>query len=301
MNPLFSIIIPTFNRSKQLVECLRSMVRLDYPVEKFEIIIVDDGGSSVLKPHVDPFENELNITLLKQKNSGPASARNLGAKNSKGEILVFLDDDCIPPLNWLYVLEASLAEQPASIIGGKIVNKNTSNIYAIMSQLTLDFFYINNRNNENNPGYISTCNLAVPKTIFNEIKGFNSKFRISEDREFCDRIISNCFDIVYLPDLLIQHNDYIKTFSGYCARSFRYGRGAYKYNSMRKLRGLKNIYRNSSLFYKNLKWLFYPFKNEKFGRALKVFILLIVWHLSISTGLLWESLVSKKLMADDFE
>ena len=82
-----SIIIPIFNSGKTIKACLKSLTKQSL---KPEIIIVDDGSKDDFKSIVQSFPQ---VKLLIQKHQGPAVARNLGAKQAKGKILVFVDSD----------------------------------------------------------------------------------------------------------------------------------------------------------------------------------------------------------------
>src|SRR5713226_6572342 len=99
--PFFSIIVPTYNHPKQLAACLQSLARLEYPRDRFEVIVVDDGGAAALEAVVAPFKNQIDVMLLRQSHSGPAAARNTGAARAKGEFLAFTGADCTPATNWL--------------------------------------------------------------------------------------------------------------------------------------------------------------------------------------------------------
>lgn len=93
--PLISVIIPVYNRQIELTRCLESLSSQIYS-EKFEVIIVDDGSTENLNVIVNAFEGKLHLSYFKIDNSGgPARPRNIGAKNSQGKWLSFLDcDDC---------------------------------------------------------------------------------------------------------------------------------------------------------------------------------------------------------------
>ena len=94
--PFFSIIIPTYNRTAPLTNCLYFLTLLDYPRNCFEVIVVNDGGETKLEAIADTFRNQINLNLITQPHSGPAAARNTGAAKAKGEFLAFTDDDCMP-------------------------------------------------------------------------------------------------------------------------------------------------------------------------------------------------------------
>lgn len=90
--PTVSVIIPTYNRKESLLHTLDSLSRQTYPAERFEVIVVDDGGSDGTDQIVQtayPFR----LRYLCQENQGSAAARNYGAVQSRGDILAFIDDD----------------------------------------------------------------------------------------------------------------------------------------------------------------------------------------------------------------
>ena len=92
MSELISVIMPAFNEEKSIGECLKSLKNQSY--KPIEIIVVDDGShDNTLKIISNLKSQTSNLKLLRQNHLGPGPARNLGASNSKGEILVFVDAD----------------------------------------------------------------------------------------------------------------------------------------------------------------------------------------------------------------
>ena len=87
MKKLISIIIPVYNEEKSISECLTSLQ--GQTLQGGEVIVIDDGSTDHTVELVKKFE----VTLLKQNHQGPGAARNLGAKKTKGDILVFVDAD----------------------------------------------------------------------------------------------------------------------------------------------------------------------------------------------------------------
>ena len=115
---LFSIIVPTYNRPDKLAACLQSFVELEYPHDKFQVIVVNDSTEISVETTISPFLHQLNLTLLTQPNSGPATARNTGSFAATGKFLVFTDDDCTVAADWLQNLESRFVETPDCLIGG---------------------------------------------------------------------------------------------------------------------------------------------------------------------------------------
>lgn len=94
--PLFSVIIPTFNRRKELERCLNYLVLQTF--KDFEVIICDDGSTDSTSNLIKNFNGKLNIQYLWNENwGGPAHPRNIGINASKGKWICFLDSD-----DWWY-------------------------------------------------------------------------------------------------------------------------------------------------------------------------------------------------------
>lgn len=92
-----SIIIPTYNRQRLLEKTLRSLFNQSFPKDHYEIVIVDDGSTDETEEMVKNLSliSPVKIKYFKQENKGPGSARNKGASNADGEILIFCDSDII--------------------------------------------------------------------------------------------------------------------------------------------------------------------------------------------------------------
>jgi glycosyltransferase involved in cell wall biosynthesis len=102
----FSVVVPTYRRAAALKETLAALAALDYPADRFEVIVVDDGGDEASARVVDDVRAaQPTFRYVAQPNQGPASARNHGARVAEGEVLVFCDDDAIvePEHLWLHL------------------------------------------------------------------------------------------------------------------------------------------------------------------------------------------------------
>ena len=94
--PTFSIIVPTYNRAERIKLLIKSLLKINYPKENFEIIIVNDGSKDNTLEILEPFSNDLKVYTI--KNSERGFARNYGASKSKNQYLNFFDSDdiCLP-------------------------------------------------------------------------------------------------------------------------------------------------------------------------------------------------------------
>jgi GT2 family glycosyltransferase len=96
-NPTYSIVIPTFRRAGQLGDCLRSVCSLDYPLDRLEVIVIDNGGAEHTRAAADPFVDRLAIRyLVNPKNRGYGFSVNRGIVESTGDRILLLNDDARP-------------------------------------------------------------------------------------------------------------------------------------------------------------------------------------------------------------
>ncbi|MBL7196669.1 MAG: glycosyltransferase [Candidatus Omnitrophica bacterium] len=104
MNDLFlSVIIPTHNRKDVLEKCLTALFNQSLDKSNYEIIIIDDGSNDGTERIVKSLmkDSVYRLKYFSQENRGPAAARNIGIKNAKGKIVLFLGDDIIASYNLL--------------------------------------------------------------------------------------------------------------------------------------------------------------------------------------------------------
>ena len=290
--PFFSIIVPTFNRPTQLTACLQSLTHLDNARNRFEVIVVDDGSGMPPKDIVSSFCHQLTVTLITQPHRGPAMARNMGAKEAKGEFLAFTDDDCHPAPNWLQSLAARFATRPDHAIGGLTLNALPHNLYSTASQLVINYLYAYYNADPHQARFFTSNNLALPADRFRSIGEFNSTFpqAAGEDREFCERWRHHGYQMTYAPEVLVYHT-HVFNFSTYWRKHFTYGRGAYRYHQVRAQRGF-GPFRPDPKFY--IRLILNPFIQKQRKRTLRVTVLLMISQVANGLGFLWEGLNQHK-------
>lgn len=119
--PLISVVIPTHNRREMLREMLESLEKQTLPSSEFEVVVVDDGGSDDTPEMVRDLETSFCLRAIAQPQSGPSRARNHGAQEASGQLLVFLDDDLMPEPTLLASHADILKQDPANVVLGKLM------------------------------------------------------------------------------------------------------------------------------------------------------------------------------------
>lgn len=229
MDCLFSIVIPTHDRPRQLRVCLAALGAVDYPRERFEVIVANDGGDVPPDELVRDLGARMSLQIFSQPNLGPSAARNAAVARSRGRFLVFTDDDCVPPPDWLTRLEAAVKRSPNALVGGRTINLLADNPYSTASHLLLEYVYDYYSDSAlADRRFFASNHFALPAEGFARICGFDETFRAAEDREFCRRWVASGGMLAYDPDVVMYHAHE----SGLLTlprQHFRYGRGAYPF------------------------------------------------------------------------
>ena len=288
----FSVVIPTYSRPESLRACLESMAEQSYPKRQFEVVVVDDGSPNSVEPIISPFRERLNLTLARQENGGPSSARNVGASLARGQFLAFTDDDCMPARNWLHEFESHFNCQSDCMLGGRTVNRLVDDVYAVSSQILVDMLYefYNAAAESGVARFFTANNLAVPADDFARLGGFNDTFRwaAAEDRELCDRWVHSGRRMIFASEAVVQHAHHL-SLPGFCRQHFSYGRGVVAYQRMRAQLGLGSLIGPRGFHAQFLKLCWPLLKQLPPGRSSAVACLLLLSQLSTAAGFACES------------
>lgn len=286
---IFSIIIPTYARPRQLASCLHSLAHLDYSRDRFEVIVVEDGSRVPVESVTASLRDRINIRVFAQRHAGPATARNTGAAQARGEFLVFTDDDCEPAPGWLKKMAVYFSTSPDCVIGGRTLNALPRNPYSTASQILIDYLYAYYNQDPNQARFFTTNNLALPKKLFHEIDGFDVTYLCAsaEDREFCSRWVHHGHRMTYASEALVYHAHEL-TFRTFWRQHFNYGRGAFYFHQIGSRRDQEGIKLEPLSFYLNL--LNHPFSGRQSHRALLLTVLLLVSQAAHAAGFFWQKM-----------
>jgi len=221
-----SIIIPAYNREKTLRRCLTSLGNQDYPRDKFEIIVVDDGSSDGTVQMLSNLAKKYrNLRYIKQFRKGPASARNLGAKHARGEIIGFTDDDCVLSKDWIKLMVDSHGRNPEFTAVGGLTSVSNEKNNIIVSQFLSNCSIQIGLNGGREIIFFPTCNVSFKKGIFNKYK-FDEKFPLpgGEDLEFFWRLFKDGHKFLWNKDIRVTHYRN-ETLNSFIRQAHIYGRG----------------------------------------------------------------------------
>lgn len=215
--PSISVVVPTRDRVQALETCLAALDRQTL-AERIEVVVVDDGSvaaeevAGVVGAHP-------RVRLVRRDGAGPAAARNAGAREARGEMLCFTDDDCVPESDWVEQLAAAIREGTDAVAGRTV---NPPGALGAAAEV------ISAAPAAAEP-FAPSNNLACTRAAF-EAVSFDESYRdaAAEDRDWCTRLVASGFTLRSQPSAVVHHRARL-TLSTFFRRQVRYGRGAYRY------------------------------------------------------------------------
>jgi GT2 family glycosyltransferase len=219
----FSIVLATTSgRSETLRRCLASIFANDYPQELFEVIVVDSGiddrGLAVIESFKKKHQN-LYFYSPGWGNVGPAKARNLGIQKAQNEIVVFTDDDCVVPTDWLKRLSEGYERYGAIAgVGGYLEAPPAVLQSSIFAQY--EKFHEWSKYNIQNHEFISkkrdeapfeTNNISYKREVLERVGGFDEDYspvRSGEDGDLKERVLELGQPLLFVPLKVTHLQDY---------------------------------------------------------------------------------------------
>ncbi|MES2142417.1 MAG: glycosyltransferase family 2 protein [Pseudomonadota bacterium] len=206
MNPLFSIILTTYNRSHFLPRAIRSVLQQAFT--NFELIIIDDCSIDNTKQIITEFTDN-RITYIQQTyNQGVSNARNLGIEQAHGEYICFLDDDDEYHPNFLKETHHFLEKKQQPFIG--FIRVGIANVFTL-GNLATGKKRIKTKiwdlDKEKDLLFITEMvygELIYHRLCFERVGFFNSKLNFAEDLDLILRMLAAGLDYTSIPKVLIN-------------------------------------------------------------------------------------------------
>lgn len=196
--PLVSVIVPHYNDVGNLQRCLESLRSQTFPGAAFEVVVADNQSTVSLAPVLQAFSEFMHLVVEPRKGAG--AARNAGRLAARGEILAFIDSDCLADANWLEYGVRAIAG--ADLIGGQVqcytqsAKRTGADIFELI-------FAFNQKDYVERKGFSVTANLFVRAATFDRVGPF--LVGPSEDVEWCRRARALGFVLAYDAAPLVRH------------------------------------------------------------------------------------------------
>tara|TARA_R110002072_G_scaffold278088_2_gene439906 strand:- start:11181 stop:12134 length:954 start_codon:yes stop_codon:yes gene_type:complete len=203
----FSIIIPVYNRPKEIDELLESLTKQDFS-DDFEILIIEDGSTEKCDAIIEKYHCQLNLKYFLKENSGAGASRNFGMQKALGNFFIILDSDVIVPKQYLSEVKKALENNFTDAFGGPDASHKSFTAlqkainYSMTSVLTTGGI----RGKKQAVGKFQprSFNLGLSKKAFEKTKGF-SKMKNGEDIDLTFRLWENGFETQLIDNAFVYH------------------------------------------------------------------------------------------------
>jgi GT2 family glycosyltransferase len=220
--PFVSVVVPALNADTELNACLSSLARLDYPAERHEVIVVDNGSTGrtarLVRAHC--------FRYVRETRRGVAYARNAGIRAARGEIVAFTDTDCAVSTGWLTALAPQFENARIGAVAGAIVPYPPETEAQRYAARRLSHSQLRPLSHPDRP-FGMTPNLALRKDVLTRIGLFDVRFPGGgfEDADLCWRLAEETeLELAYASRAVAFHR-YRATAWQFLDQHYRYGFG----------------------------------------------------------------------------
>jgi GT2 family glycosyltransferase len=199
MGDRVSVVIPTHNRPEAMARLLASITESNTS-DSPEVVVVDDG--SVAHTYDDLVARYPGVTWIREAQSGPATARNRGWRNSTGDVVVFVDDDCV-------LAPAALSRLRDALVADDAVGATIEPLHR--GRLVADFMHaehlVAHKVEDGNVRWLVTACLGVRRAALEGLGGFDENLSHGgEDVDLSLRLKQAGFRLSVCPGSLVYHD-----------------------------------------------------------------------------------------------
>lgn len=205
--PFVTIVIPVFNEEDYIGMCLGSLIESNYPRQKIEILVVDNGSTDRTKEIVSEFD----VSLLEKPFVKVGAVRNYGVTRSRGEVIAFLDSDCIVDKDWLKKGVSAVIRCGNCAIGGQYLIRDDASWLE-------RYWILNGGKDKVHQTTLVGGNIFIKRDHFDDIGGFDESLSAGEDSELTERIKYQGYRVEIDPELSVVHLGYPSSIKGFLKR-----------------------------------------------------------------------------------
>ena len=200
---MISVVIPAYNESDNIQTCIDSLKAQSLPQKNYEIIVVDNNSTDNTLELI----KKLGVICTVEYRKGPAAAKNAGIRLAKGNIIAFIDGDCIATKDWLKNIVSGFEISNVGCIAGSITAMENDNISPLESFLIKKGHLSQAQHIENSfLPFAATANAAYRKEVLDRIGLFDEGLLIGEDADLSWRMqLFTNYKVMYIPEAAVFH------------------------------------------------------------------------------------------------
>ena len=200
---MISVILPSYNSENTIQKCLNGLLNQSYK-GNYEIILVDSSVDRTPQIVSKNFPS-INFIHLEQK-TDPGTARNMGIEKAKGDLIAFIDSDCIASADWLKKIVSAHKSTSYNVIGGVVNNGNQKDDIVGLAGYISEFRDFLPGSQRQTVKHIPTCNISYKKKIFQKFGNFQGKYYPQEDLVFNHKLFLCGEKILRDPQIQVYHH-----------------------------------------------------------------------------------------------
>lgn len=194
-----SVVIPTLNEEKNISRCLQSLLEMTFPLDEWEVFVVDNGSRDKTKEIAESFADKMSVQVLCVPEVTIGALRNAGAARARGDIFAFLDADCSVAADW--ALKACLRLDGAiAVTGSNYSLPPNASWIARAWDVT-----INKKRQAGWKEFLPSGNLFVKRSAFEKVGGFDESLMTNEDYDLCFRLRQVGYGVFCDPGVIAIH------------------------------------------------------------------------------------------------
>lgn len=205
--PSVSVIIPAKNEEKYIGRCLEAVSNLEYPKDKIDVFVIDNKSTDKTVECARKFTT---VRVL-EKEGTISAVRNFGGQQAKGEILAFLDADCIPERKWLLKATKTLIEKNDVAVVGAVLEIENKPYVPWVEKYWLEYLNTKLCAGLNYVSTISSFCFLVRRKTMDAVNWFNENLETCEDSDLGYRISQNGNKLVIDENIKTVHLRNAKT------------------------------------------------------------------------------------------
>jgi glycosyltransferase involved in cell wall biosynthesis len=212
-----SVVVPVYNGQATIADCLDSLLRLDYPSDACEVVVVDNGSTDRTPAILDRYAPH--VRVVHESSRGRSQARNAGVRHARGDVVAFTDADCTLHADWLSRIVVPLADEAVGMVGGTVLARRPCNHVAKYGEVIHDH---ERAITKTDPPHVLGGNCAARRSTVEAIGGFDPSFSRSQDADFAFRLLRAGYRLVFERDAIAYHRNE-STLPGLFREGFQHG------------------------------------------------------------------------------
>ncbi|MFN3650817.1 MAG: glycosyltransferase [Armatimonadota bacterium] len=201
-----TVVLPTYNRAESVRRCVLGILACDVEGLEVELRVVDDGSpdntAEVIEEVRRRYDGPIRLVYDRQPNAGQSSARNRAIRAAETDVLLFIDDDCVPDPGWIRGLVSADWSPGVGAVGGRLVAAQKGNWISDYCR------YI--RYNEFPPDdgpltFVNSANCAYLARALQEVDGYECSLPRGVDHDLGWRVMLAGYRMLYQPEAVVHH------------------------------------------------------------------------------------------------